>query len=267
MRPSCQPMQSLSTDRVRCCLRMQQQPRIWPPAKCSSAAPSCLQIGRGCRGEKAASTSTKSPGPITPEGCRRRKLKILNQRHLSARAFTCRVRPHTAGKPQTSEPQTSVSVGIAMENLLFQIHHHFTSLNFVWRTFGCLCASHSAKAIVNFLDIMSPPPRSDLPKEFNWRDAADVNLLTMDRSEKSGNFGCGGACWAFAVTSMLSDRLLIKRKGRFPEVRESHVVFRNASPKVIQRMAVPSSSFHAFFASDKPLSYTFGRKRSLYISA
>jgi hypothetical protein len=43
----------------------------------------------------------------------------------------------------------------------------------------------------------------------------------MDRNEKSGDFGCGGACWAFAVTSMLSDRLLIQRDGRFPEVNLS----------------------------------------------
>ena len=49
------------------------------------------------------------------------------------------------------------------------------------------------------------------------------NMLTQSRNQHIPRY-CG-SCWAFAVTSALSDRIKIARKGAFPDV--------NIAPQVL----------------------------------
>ncbi|GMH43363.1 hypothetical protein BSKO_11285 [Bryopsis sp. KO-2023] len=56
----------------------------------------------------------------------------------------------------------------------------------------------------------------NLPKAFFWGDVDGVNYLTETRNQNVPR-KCFG-CWAFAVTSSLSDRINIMRKGKSPQV-------------------------------------------------
>jgi len=64
-----------------------------------------------------------------------------------------------------------------------------------------------------------------LPKQLDYRKYNNntINYASIDRNEFQPYY-CG-ACWAFAATSALSDRLKILRKNAFPEI--------NLSPQVI----------------------------------
>ncbi|CAE8672832.1 unnamed protein product [Polarella glacialis] len=55
-----------------------------------------------------------------------------------------------------------------------------------------------------------------LPQELDWRNKDGINYLTMSRNQHIPYY-CG-ACWAFATTAVLSDRLRIARGPSGPEV-------------------------------------------------
>jgi cathepsin X len=64
----------------------------------------------------------------------------------------------------------------------------------------------------------------ELPKQLDYRNNNNsLNFASIDRNEFQPYY-CG-ACWAFAATSALSDRLKILRQNAFPEI--------NLSPQVI----------------------------------
>ncbi len=57
---------------------------------------------------------------------------------------------------------------------------------------------------------------NDLPAELLWNDVDGVNFLTMTRNQHIPQY-CG-SCWAFAATSVLSDRIKIARKAAWADV-------------------------------------------------
>ena len=59
-------------------------------------------------------------------------------------------------------------------------------------------------------------PNDKLPKNFSWSNVNGTNYLTSLKNQHIPVY-CG-ACWAEAATSVLADRLAIKRKNVFPEV-------------------------------------------------
>jgi cathepsin X len=62
-----------------------------------------------------------------------------------------------------------------------------------------------------------------LPQNYWWGNVSGTNYLTVQRNQHIPIY-CG-SCWAFAVTSSLSDRIKIMRKAQWPDV--------NLSPQVI----------------------------------
>ena len=70
--------------------------------------------------------------------------------------------------------------------------------------------------------VTSPRPhevmdvRADLPVRFFWGDVDGVNYLTETKNQHIPTY-CG-SCWAFGVTSCLSDRIKISRRAAFPEI-------------------------------------------------
>mgnify|MGYP000075358913 CR=1 FL=1 len=55
-----------------------------------------------------------------------------------------------------------------------------------------------------------------LPKNFDWGNVDGKNYLTRVKNQKIPLY-CG-SCWALAITSGISDRIKIMRKGAFPEI-------------------------------------------------
>merc|ERR1719336_166704 len=66
-------------------------------------------------------------------------------------------------------------------------------------------------------------PIEELPTTMDWRSHSGQRYTTWSRNQHIPNY-CG-ACWAFAATSALSDRIAIGNNDTFPEV--------NLSPQVI----------------------------------
>ena len=60
------------------------------------------------------------------------------------------------------------------------------------------------------------PDLKDLPTDFFWGNVSGVNYLTVGRNQNTPQY-CG-ACWAFATTSALSDRIKIMRKAVWPDI-------------------------------------------------
>lgn len=66
-------------------------------------------------------------------------------------------------------------------------------------------------------------PVHQMPTEFFWGNVNGVNYLTLARNQHIPTY-CG-ACWAFASTSALSDRIKIMRNAAWPDV--------NLAPQVL----------------------------------
>lgn len=62
-----------------------------------------------------------------------------------------------------------------------------------------------------------------LPTYYWWGNVSGTNYLTFQRNQHIPVY-CG-SCWAFAVTSALSDRIKIMRKAAWPDV--------NLAPQVL----------------------------------
>ena len=62
-----------------------------------------------------------------------------------------------------------------------------------------------------------------MPKNYWWGNVNGTNYLTFQRNQKLPQF-CG-ACWAFSVTSSLSDRIKIMRNATWPDI--------NLAPQVL----------------------------------
>jgi cathepsin X len=62
-----------------------------------------------------------------------------------------------------------------------------------------------------------------LPANFSWHNVNGTNFLTVARNQHIPQY-CG-ACWAFAATSAMSDRIKIMRKAAWPDI--------NISPQVL----------------------------------
>ncbi|KAF4659006.1 hypothetical protein FOL47_007762 [Perkinsus chesapeaki] len=78
------------------------------------------------------------------------------------------------------------------------------------------CAALSQDLTEEYVDAPRVLPASSVPKGFDWRNVNGQNMVTTDRSHS--NPGSCAACWAFALTHTLSDRIRIQRKAAFPEV-------------------------------------------------
>ncbi|EER11929.1 Cathepsin Z precursor, putative, partial [Perkinsus marinus ATCC 50983] len=78
------------------------------------------------------------------------------------------------------------------------------------------CASLSTDLTEEYTEAPRLLPASSIPTHFDWRDVDGENMVTTDRSHS--NPGSCAACWAFALTHTLSDRIRIQRKAAFPEV-------------------------------------------------
>ena len=63
----------------------------------------------------------------------------------------------------------------------------------------------------------------ELPKNFWWGNVNGTNYLTLQKNQHIPQF-CG-SCWAFAVTSSLSDRIKIMRNATWPDI--------NLAPQVL----------------------------------
>jgi len=84
----------------------------------------------------------------------------------------------------------------------------------------------------NFVPLVKEPlktiPQADLPLQFFWGNVNNTNFLTYQRNQHIPVY-CG-SCWAFAVTSTLSDRIKIARKAQFPDINLSPQVLISCSP-------------------------------------
>jgi cathepsin X len=61
------------------------------------------------------------------------------------------------------------------------------------------------------IQIKSPLRHTEVPREWRWDTSPDKNLLTYVRNQHIPEY-CG-ACWAFAVSGAMSDRIKIMRIG------------------------------------------------------
>lgn len=66
-------------------------------------------------------------------------------------------------------------------------------------------------------------PINDLPETFEWSNVNGTNYLTVLKNQHIPQY-CG-ACWAFAATSSMSDRIKIMRQAQWPDI--------NISPQVL----------------------------------
>eukprot|EP00440_Ansanella_granifera_P047095 gb/GFBE01051004.1/.p1 GENE.gb/GFBE01051004.1/~~gb/GFBE01051004.1/.p1 ORF type:complete len:677 (+),score=121.18 gb/GFBE01051004.1/:1-2031(+) len=57
---------------------------------------------------------------------------------------------------------------------------------------------------------------SEVPKSWDWRNVSGISYVTSNQNEHNPQY-CA-SCWAFGVTSALSDRLAVRDKGVWPKV-------------------------------------------------
>lgn len=75
----------------------------------------------------------------------------------------------------------------------------------------------------NVKTVLQHAPVEDLPENFFWGDVNGTNFLTVGKNQHIPQY-CG-SCWAFATTSVLSDRIKIMRNAAFPDI--------NLSPQIL----------------------------------
>ena len=79
------------------------------------------------------------------------------------------------------------------------------------------------KLFIIYILCQSLTPLTPTPKTFTWANHKNKNYLTKVLSENSPKY-CKSD-WAISTTSIISDKILIIRKNRFPEI--------NLSPQII----------------------------------
>ncbi|XP_040577022.1 uncharacterized protein [Lepeophtheirus salmonis] len=76
--------------------------------------------------------------------------------------------------------------------------------------------------------IYRPLPRAYAPPEWDWGNVHGRNFLTQAKNQHIPQY-CG-SCWAQAVTSSMSDRIKIIRKGKWPDVNIAPQVLISCGP-------------------------------------
>ena len=77
-------------------------------------------------------------------------------------------------------------------------------------------------------------PMASLPENLFWGNRSGINYLTVLRNQHIPHY-CG-ACWAFAATSALSDRIKIMRNATFPDI--------NLAPQVLLSCETDDNGCH-----------------------
>jgi len=89
--------------------------------------------------------------------------------------------------------------------------------------FCALAAANYIPSQIGYDEVITtePPrvPKETLPDHFDWSNIDGTNYLTTSFNQHIPVY-CG-ACWAFAATSALSDRIKFLRKAAFPDVNIS----------------------------------------------
>lgn len=78
------------------------------------------------------------------------------------------------------------------------------------------CYIPTTNLMQNILNPLPRTPIDQLPSYLFWGDYNQTNYLIQSRNQHIPEY-CG-ACWSFAVTHSLSDRLKIARKGAYPDI-------------------------------------------------
>ena len=88
--------------------------------------------------------------------------------------------------------------------------------------------------------VISPLPHTyidpaEIPESFDPRSVHGMDMTTISRNQHIPQY-CG-SCWAHGTTSALSDRIKLKRQGKFPDIQ--------LSPQVLVRRTPPARSFRS----------------------
>merc|ERR1711861_102568 len=67
-----------------------------------------------------------------------------------------------------------------------------------------------------------------IPSAWDWRNVGGRSFVSVDANQHAPAY-CG-ACWIFAATSSLNDRIKILRQGAFPDVTISRQALINCIP-------------------------------------
>lgn len=89
-----------------------------------------------------------------------------------------------------------------------------------------------------------------MPDNHDWRNVNGVNFTTAVRNQHIPTY-CG-SCWAFAATTVLSDRIKIMRNAQFPSVE--------ISPQVVLSCVTDYDGCHG---GDQPSVYEYMKSKGL----